>query len=179
MNRTAMGLVGLYLAAIVAANWSSAHWGPEASIYNAFFLIGLTLTTRDRLHDIWGSKRFRNMALLIGAGSALSFAGAHLFPGTAPPDVVAKIALASCVAFGVAETMDAVGYQLLRRKPWLERANTSNLLGAALDSAIFVSIAFGWSWPIIFGQFCAKVGGGFVWSLVIRYTQRVPEVEEA
>lgn len=164
-------LVGLYLSAIVAANLISAHFGPGASIYNAFFLIGLSLTTRDRLHDLWGSHRLRNMAVLIAAGSAVSYGASLLLSSSAlPSDVVARIALASAVAFAVSEGMDAVGYQLLIRRPWLERANTSNLIGAALDSAIFVSIAFGWSWPIIFGQFCAKVGGGFVWSMVLRYT---------
>ena len=175
----AIALVLLYLGAIVAANLSSAHFGPEASIYNAFFLIGLNLTTRDRLHDLWGRNRFRNMALLIVAGSALSFAAAHLFAGSVPPDIVARIALASAVAFAVAEGTDALVYQSLRRRPWLERANSSNFFGAALDSTIFVSIAFGWQWELIFGQFCAKVAGGFVWSLIIRYTQRVPETETA
>lgn len=170
MNRTAFkaGFVGLYLSAIVLANMISAHWGAEASIYNAFFMIGLVLTTRDRLDDLWGGRRFRNMALLILSGSALSFAMAHAFPGTAPPDVVARIALASCVAFFVAESMDFAAYRVLHRRPWLERSNTSNLVGAALDSMIFVSIAFGWNTAIIFGQFAAKVAGGFVWSLIIR-----------
>jgi uncharacterized PurR-regulated membrane protein YhhQ (DUF165 family) len=160
-------LIGVYLAAIIAANLTTSHFGPEASIYNAFFLIGLNLTTRDKLHDLWGRNRFRNMALLILAGSALSFAAAHLFAGAAPPDIVARIALASAVAFAVAEGFDAVAYQVLRERPWLERANTSNFVGAFLDSAIFVAIAFGWTWEIIFAQFCAKVAGGFVWSLVI------------
>lgn len=161
-------LVALYLTAIVAANLSSAHFGPSASIYNAFGLIGLNLTTRDRLHDLWGRNRFRNMALLILAGSGVSYAASKLL-GAGPPEVVAKIALASCVAFAVAETNDALFYHLLRKRPWLERSNVSNVIGAALDSVVFVSIAFGWLWPIIFGQFCAKVAGGFLWSLLLRY----------
>jgi uncharacterized PurR-regulated membrane protein YhhQ (DUF165 family) len=160
-------LIGAYLAAIIAANLTTSHFGPEASIYNAFFLIGLNLTTRDKLHDLWGRHRFRNMALLILAGSALSFVAAHLFAGTVPPDIVARIALASAVAFAVAEGCDAVSYEALRNRPWLERANSSNFVGAFLDSAIFVAIAFGWTWEIIFAQFCAKVAGGFVWSLII------------
>lgn len=171
-------LVLLWWAAIVAANLSSAHFGPDASIYNAFLFIGLTLTTRDRLHDLWGRDRFRNMALLILSGSAISFVAAHVFTGAAPPEIVARIALASTVAFAVAEGMDAVAYQALRRRPWLERANTSNFVGAALDSALFVSIAFGWSWTIIFAQFCAKVAGGFLWSLLIRWAARIPETEK-
>lgn len=160
-------LVLVYLAAIVVANLSSTHFGPEASIYNAFALIGLNLTTRDKLHDLWGRNRFRNMALLILAGSAVSFIAAKSI-GAGPPDIVARIALASCVAFAVAESFDAVVYQLVRFRPWIERANVSNFVGAALDSAIFVSIAFGWQWEIIFGQFCAKVAGGFLWSLALQ-----------
>jgi hypothetical protein len=47
-------LVSLYLTAIVAANLLTARFGPTASIYNAFALIGLDLITRDRLADFWG-----------------------------------------------------------------------------------------------------------------------------
>lgn len=173
-------LIALYLTAIVAANLISARFGPGASIYNAFGLIGLNLTTRDKLHDLWGRNRFRNMALLIAGGSALSYAAAvTVGAGSAPAEIVAKIALASCVAFAVAESFDAGFYHLLRNRPWLERANTSNCLGAALDSAVFVSIAFGWQWEIIFGQFCAKVAGGFLWSLVLRKRHERLEVATA
>lgn len=160
-------LVAAYIGAIVLANLSSTHFGPTASIYNAFFLIGLNLTTRDKLHDLWGRNRFRNMALLILAGSAVSFVAAKAL-GAGPPDIVARIALASCVAFALAESFDAITYQLVRKRPWIERANISNFVGAALDSAVFVAIAFGWQWEIIFGQFCAKVAGGFLWSLALQ-----------
>jgi uncharacterized PurR-regulated membrane protein YhhQ (DUF165 family) len=160
-------LVLAYLAAIVVANLISAHFGAGASIYNAFFLIGLSLTVRDRLDDLWGRHRFRNMALLIVAGSAISYAASVLLaPGAIPSDVVARIALASAVAFLVSESLDFV-----------ERSNISNLVGASLDSAIFVSIAFGWSWPVIFGQVCAKVAGGFVWSILLQ--RRRDRVEAA
>jgi hypothetical protein len=119
------------------------------------------------------------MALLIVAGSAISYVAAKTI-GAGPPDIVARIALASCVAFAVAESCDAILYQAIHRRPWLERSNTSNLLGATLDSAVFVSIAFGWSWEIIFAQVCAKVAGGFVWSLLIqRVRGREPEAELA
>lgn len=166
-------LVLAYLGAIVVANLISAHYGPSASIYNAFFLIGLTLTTRDRLHDAWQQgNRVRNMALLIASGSALSYLTSKTIHGAAPPNVVAKIALASCLAFAVAESCDAIAYHLLRDRPWLERSNTSNIVSSFLDSAVFVTVAFGWAWPIIFGQLCAKVAGGYVWSLILRRRQQ-------
>jgi hypothetical protein len=63
-------LVLLWLAAITAANLISAHFGPEASIYNAFALIGLTLVIRDRLHDAWKTYRVLKMGALILTGSS-------------------------------------------------------------------------------------------------------------
>lgn len=171
-------LIGTYLAAIVAANLISAHFGPEASIINAAAMIGLILVARDRLHDLWAGHRLRNMTLLILSGSVLSYVAAMTIVD-APPDVVAQIALASCAAFAVAESADAGLYQLIRHKPWLERSNTSNLLGATLDSLVFVTIAFGFTWQIVVGQIFAKVAGGYVWSLVLRYTGHIPEVEAA
>lgn len=162
--------VALILASIIAANLISAHYGPGASIYNAFFLIGVVLTTKDYLYDAWGEHRIRNMAALIPVGAGLSFGAAHWFAGAhVPAEVVRKIALGSLVAYAVAETWDTVIYARLRDLPWLERSNVSNLVGAALDSSVFVLIAFGWSWPIVFGQFCAKVAGGFVWSVAIEH----------
>src|SRR5262245_28324273 len=90
-----------YLAAIVAANLSVTHWGPTAAVYNAFLFIGLDLTCRDRLHDLWHGRLLRNMALLIVAGSVLSYV-CGLLLGSGPQ--VGRIALASCIAFGAAAT---------------------------------------------------------------------------
>jgi len=171
-------IVAAYLGAIIAANLSTAHFGPEASIVNAFLFIGLTLSTRDVLQEIWGSNRWRNMALLIGGGSALSYvASLTLADSAIPSEVVAKIALASMTAFVIAETADLLTYTGLKARgwDWLERANSSNIVGAALDSVVFVTIAFGFSWQIAFAQFSAKVAGGFVWSMILK--QRVEKVE--
>lgn len=155
-------LCAVYLAAIVAANLSVEHWGPRAVIYNAFLFIGLDLTCRDRLHDLWRGHLIRNMGLLILAGSGLSYIVNR---------DTAKIAVASCVAFGAAAVVDALVYHLRRDRPWIERVNESNLFGAAVDSLVFPWIAFGaFLWPIVFGQFCAKVAGGVVWSFVIKTT---------
>lgn len=157
---TIFGLVALFLAAIVAANLITTHYGPTASIYNAFFLIGLDLTTRDRLHDFWGEHRWPKMAALILAGSALSY----LVNRDA-----ARIAEASAIAFAASELVDALSYQAMHRRPWLERSNVSNVLSAAVDSAVFPTLAFGGTflWGITFGQFTAKVAGGFLWSLIL------------
>jgi hypothetical protein len=162
--RTA-ALCGAYLAAIVAANLSIAHWGPTAAVYNAFLFIGLDLTTRDRLHDLWRGRLIRNMAFLILAGSALSYVLGRAL-GSGP--FVGRIALASCVAFGAAATADALAYHFLRDRPWYERANQSNIAGAAVDSVVFVALwPFGFAFTYAFTLFAAKVAGGVVWSFLL------------
>jgi len=153
-------LVVAYLAAIVAANLSIEHWGPQAAVWNAFLFIGLDLTTRDRLHDLWRGRVLRNMAVLIAAGSALSYL---------LNNDTGRIALASAAAFAAAAFADGVVYHLLRHRDWFERANQSNVVGSFVDSALFLPLAFGvFPWTVMFSMFCAKIAGGFCWSLLIR-----------
>lgn len=168
MTKTA--LCAAYLAAIVIANLSIAHWGPQAAVYNAFLFIALDLTTRDKLHDLWRGRLLRNMALLIATGSALSYLmGLWLGKG----DFVGQIALASCIAFGAAAVADGLLYHLLRNRPWYERANQSNIAGAAVDSAVFIGLLAMWTpipgftFTLAFTLFAAKVAGGVVWSFVL------------
>lgn len=151
----------LYLAAIVAANLLVAAFGPSVAILNAFLFIGLDLTVRDVLHDRWHRRHLvLKMGALIAAGGALSWA----LNADAGP-----IAVASTVAFTAAAVADGAIYHLMRRYPFLTRANTSNLGGAAVDSVVFTTLAFGGFMPLVVaGQFAAKVAGGFVWSLILK-----------
>jgi hypothetical protein len=165
-------LIGLYLTAIVAANLSVAHFGPSVAVLNAALFIGLDLTVRDALHERWhGAHLRRNMGLLIVAGSLLSW----LLNADA-----ARIALASCAAFGLAAVADTLVYVALGHRARLVKMNGSNVVSAAVDSVVFPALAFGF--PLMFGimagQFAAKVGGGFVWSVIlaalgVRRNQRV------
>lgn len=153
--------VVMYLIAIVAANLLVVRFGPWVTIFNAFVLIGLDLTARDRLHDAWKGRRlWPKMFLLIAAGSAISY----LLNRDA-----GQIALASMVAFGAAGVVDAIVYHLLGGYPRWMRVNGSNVPSAAVDSIIFPTLAFGGFLPLVtLGQFAAKVSGGFVWSLVLQ-----------
>ncbi len=161
-----MFYVFVYLVAIVAANLSVAYFGPQATIVNAFLLIGLDLSTRDKLHELWHDDRlWLRMFGLILAGSVITVilnAGAW------------QIALASTVAFAAAALCDALVYQQLYRQHRLVKMNGSNLLSAAVDSVLFPAIAFGFPlmWPIMVGQFAAKVLGGALWSFVLFKTMK-------
>lgn len=150
-------LIGIYIAAMVTANTLVWWLGPWFSPINAFMLIGLDLTLRDVMQD-----RFNRWQLagVILAGGAITWlvnpAAKH-------------IAIASAVAFLVSAIADWATYTALRSKPWLVRSNGSNVVGAAVDSVIFPTLAFGSFLPhIIALQFAAKVGGGAIWSLLLR-----------
>jgi uncharacterized PurR-regulated membrane protein YhhQ (DUF165 family) len=157
-----MVYVILYLVSIVLANLLVAAFGPKVVILNAFLFIGLDLTARDKLHDAWkGNHLFLKMTALIATGSILSWVLNR---------DAGQIALASFVAFAAASTVDTVVYQLLGDYPRWLRINGSNVPSAAVDSVVFPTLAFGaFLWPIVLGQFLAKVLGGFVWSLVFRW----------
>ncbi|MGE5411289.1 MAG: VUT family protein, partial [Clostridiales bacterium] len=59
-----------YLIAVVLANMTVYWFGPISTPINAFFLIGLDLTLRDKLHDRWmDDKLWLKMFMLIAAGS--------------------------------------------------------------------------------------------------------------
>jgi len=165
---TVAGLVAVWLAAIVAANLTLTHWGPDWIIYNAFLLIGLDFATRDLLASFWKDRRTRyvRMAGLIVAGGALSY---WLNRGAA------QIAFASTVAFIAAETVEAIAYQIMRRQPWSDRAPKSALFAAVVDSLVFPTLAFHqFVFALSFGQFCAKLAGATFWAWVIARTISAP-----
>lgn len=155
-----MKYIVLYLLAIVLANLSSAFFGPTASIINAFLLIGLDLTARDKLHEAWGGKDlFWKMESLILHGSVLTL----LVNRNA-----GQIAVASLVAFTVAAIVDTIFYHFFRKNSYMVRVNGSNVFSALADSIVFPTIAFGgFSILITAAQFLAKVVGGALWSFIL------------
>jgi len=157
----ALAIIG-YLGAIVLANWSVATFGTDFIIINTFVLLAFDLTIRDLLHDRWHGKALkRNMALLIISGSALS-ALVNLD--------VARVALASMIAFAAAGVVDVVVYEKLFKRPRLLKINASNVFSALVDSIVFVVIVFGFTpatVSIIATAFVAKVAGGAVWSVIL------------
>lgn len=105
-------------------------------------MIGLALVLRDAVHEHLGAK----WALAaIAVGSALSLA-------TSP----VELAIASTVAFALAEVADFAVYAPLRRKGVALAVATSGLVGATVDSMAFVWLAFG-SLDLAMGTVLAKV----------------------
>lgn len=145
----------VYLLSMTAANLLVSKFGPAISPVLAFFLIGMDLALRDWLHV---RLRAIQMLTLIAASGLLTFV---LNPAAG------QIAVASACAFTLAALTD---WSVFAKMPgsWLRRANASNIAGAAVDSLVFPTIAFGALMPhIVAMQFIAKVAGGAIWAWLL------------
>lgn len=145
-----------YAFSMVAANLSVAAFGPWVTPLNAFLLIGLDLALRDWLHV---RLRVSQMAALIAVSGALTY-------GLNP--AAGMVAIASASAFTLAAIADWSVFSVVKGS-WLKRANASNVAGAAVDSLVFPTIAFGALLPhIVAMQFVAKVAGGALWAVLLQ-----------
>lgn len=146
----------VYAIAMTLANLSIATFGVWVSPINAFLYIGLDLTLRDWLQmqiKAW------QMAVLIAVSGALTYA---------LNQDAGMIAVASAASFTLAALADWAVFSKVSGS-WFKRATESNIAGAAVDSVVFPTIAFGVLMPeIIALQFAAKVAGGFAWSVLFR-----------
>lgn len=147
--------IAIYAVAMTVANLLVAKFGPSITPINAFVLIGLDLALRDWLHvriKTW------QMGALIASTGLLTYA---------LNQQAGMIAVASAVAFTAAAVIDWSVFARLSGS-WIKRSNVSNVAGAAVDSVVFPTIAFGVLMPqIVAMQFVAKITGGAIWSLVI------------
>lgn len=91
------------------------------------YLAGATFVLRDLLQDTAGK---RATLAVIAVGAVLSFAVADPF-----------IALASAVAFLLAELADLSVYTPLRKRGYIRAAVASNVVGSLVDTVAFLAIA--------------------------------------
>lgn len=134
----------LYLTLIVATNISFSQIGPVPA---TFVLVGLTLAARDFVHETSG--RWVSLGLVVvGAGASGLLAS---------PDV----ALASLVAFLLAETLDLLIYERVKARYGLAAGvGASGVVGSIIDSTVFLLIAFGslaYFWAQVTGKLLATV----------------------
>lgn len=146
----------LFAATIPAANWLIGNVGTECipngpclvpvgfglMAPSGVLMVGAALVLRDIVHERLGAW-WAVAAIVIGALlSAL----------LAPPALV----VASLTAFLLAEGADMLVYTPLRRNHLTWAVLMSGLVGAAIDSAVFLWLAFG-SLALIEGQIVGKL----------------------
>lgn len=150
MRLTAVvSLAAAYLSIIVGANLSVAHFGsvpvaPGLVAPAGVYVAGLAFTWRDFLHRAAGRWALPVVLTTIVSGAALSYLAAS-----------SALALGSAAAFGFSELADLAVFQPLHRRHWLLAVVASNTVGLAIDSWLFLSIAFG-SLAFLPGQIVGK-----------------------
>jgi hypothetical protein len=140
----------VYIASVVLANVLTEHLGIVPIGFGLIvtagtFAAGLTLLARNITQDVTG--RLVIVALML-AGCALSW-------WLASP----QLAVASAVAFLLSETADMAVYTPLRDKGWSRAVMAASLVGAVIDTFLFLKIAgFPLTGPLVTGQLVVKVG---------------------
>jgi uncharacterized PurR-regulated membrane protein YhhQ (DUF165 family) len=160
----------LFAATIPAANWLIGNVGnciPNGPCLipvgfglmapSGVLMIGLALVLRDWLHELAGW-RWSFVAVLVGGILSLLFS---------PP----ALAIASASAFTLAEMADLAVYARLRERGKALAVMASQVVGAALDSALFVYLAFG-SLEFSAGTTLAKIYAGAAVALILWVRQR-------
>lgn len=157
----------LFLATILLANYVTTHYGMVPVGFGLIatagtYLAGLTFVLRDSLQDTAGK---RWTLATIAAGAVLSFAISAPF-----------IALASAAAFLLAELADLAVYTPLRRQGYVRAAVASNLVGAVVDTLVFLTIAGFPVWQALPGQMVGKAAvtvAAVVIVLTVRASRKV------
>jgi uncharacterized PurR-regulated membrane protein YhhQ (DUF165 family) len=125
---SAASLVG----AVIAANYITTRFGMVPVGFGLLatagtYLAGLTFILRDVLQDTAGKAA---TLAVIAAGALVSFLVSDPL-----------IAMASAAAFGISEIADLVVYTPLRKRGYIRAAVVSNVVGAFLDTVVFLGLA--------------------------------------
>jgi uncharacterized PurR-regulated membrane protein YhhQ (DUF165 family) len=121
-----------FVGTILAANYVTTAYGMVAVGFGLMatagtYFAGLAFILRDLVQDKAG--RWAVVAVIL-AGAALSYAVSDPF-----------IATASACAFLLSEAADFAVYSPLRRKGYIRAAVVSNVVGAVVDTFVFLTIA--------------------------------------
>lgn len=133
MNRNATLAAAGFVATIPAANWTLdrvgfLHLGPLGSVPSGVLWVGLAFVLRD-IAQLLTTKWHTLAAIAIGVGASYWLADP-------------RIATASGLAFGLSELLDWAIYTPLAARRFVTAVLLSSLAGGALDSALFVRVAF-------------------------------------
>jgi uncharacterized PurR-regulated membrane protein YhhQ (DUF165 family) len=155
----------VFAGSIPAANWMIGNVGEcipggpcvipvgfGLTAPSGVLVVGAALVARDIIHELEGALE-AFVAIVVGSIAALIFAR---------PELV----IASAASFALSELADFAVYTPLRRRKLALALFASGLVGAIVDSAVFLFLAFG-SLDFIAGQIVGKTLISFVAGLAI------------
>lgn len=144
-----------YASTVPVANWMIRNIGqcvPDGPCLipvgfglmapSGVLMIGAALVLRDAVHRLLGWQ-WAIAAIIVGAGLSFQFSPA-------------VIVMASVAAFVLSELADLAVYAPLQRNRLALAVMLSGIVGAAVDSAVFLWLAFG-SLDFIAGQIVGKL----------------------
>lgn len=144
----------IYVACILLADILAARWIIPLpfglAVPAGVFAIAPVFTLRDEVHEKWGR---RGAYLLIAVASLASWTLAFVMGN----GLLARVTLASVLAFAVNEALDTEIYHKLRERSRFFAILGSNSVSAAVDSVLFISVAFGFNASLIVGQYVVKM----------------------
>ncbi len=157
MSQRRIGIVAavLFVATVWFANWLLQRYGVVSIGFGleapaGVFAVGLAFTLRDITHRTLGRTAVFGCIILGCLIAYLVEAG-----GTIPGGLV-PIAAASAVAFLFSETADLAVYTPIEHRSFLGAVAASTVVGAVVDSALFLWLAFG-SLAFMEGQVVGKL----------------------
>lgn len=167
----------LFALTVPAANWLIGNIGTTCipngpclipvgfglDAPSGVLMVGAALVLRDIVHERLGAMWALTAIVLGAALSAL----------IAPPALV----VASVAAFGLAELADFAVYAPLRKRHLTAAVIASGLVGSIIDSAVFLTLAFG-SLAHIEGQVLGKMWMTLA-AAVVLYALRLRKQEAA
>lgn len=145
----------LFVATVWLANWLLSRYGVVSIGFGLYapagvFAVGIALTLRDIVHRTLGRVA---VFVCIAAGCVLAY---FIEAGGTIPGGLAPVAVASAAAFLFSETADLAVYTPLEHRSFLGAVAASNVVGAVVDSALFLWLAFG-SLEFMQGQVVGKL----------------------
>lgn len=141
--------IAAYAAVVVLANVLTSRYGLVPVGFGLIatagtYCAGAALGLRDLVQETWS---VLGVVVAIALGAALSFAFAD-----------PHVAAASCAAFAIAELCDLAVYTPLRRRGWSRAVLASNVVGALVDTIVFLYVA---GFPVVrdavAGQLVVKI----------------------
>ncbi|MBZ0264853.1 VUT family protein [bacterium] len=143
----------LYIVLIVGANILASLWLLPLpfgmAVPAGVFLIAPIFTLRDRIQLDRGAKY---VYILIFIGAIVSW----LMGVLTDSHLLGRVAFAGVVAFVASESLDTMIFSYYKHS-FVKRILVSNLFSTALDTILFIWIAFGWQTNLMTGQWILKM----------------------
>ncbi len=141
MSRILLPGVIAMAAIVVASNILVQFLYGNWLTYGAFSYPFAFLVT-DVMNRVYGATAARRVVLIgFVVGLVCSFIGTQIV-GEFGPLVTLRIAIGSGSAFLVAQLVDVVIFDQLRKGAWWQAPLASTLVGSSIDTAVFFTIAF-------------------------------------